>query len=306
MDSDEESTTSRDYDSPRYRSRSPFLDETNDFLERTRTYHRRRQLLEKLPSPREFQAPLPEDLPIAQHLQKKFISISELNPFFDELDTSSGPSSLADDADDAAADSVGLGGCNENFGDSSGGSRRDGSHEPVGRRFRRTSSFRRIWSSLGSSNLPGLPTAVQSKSQETNCSSSGLSDGRGEGDTRGKTSFKKRMVNMSHSVRRQLSATSDFIVDKLSKHSSAKSNSSAETIHGVLPRVSESDIVEYKKPQSANSESGDIFEVRDETDGSLRSTNTVELNLSEEGGEIKSLCVHDMEPAELIWSIPDW
>lgn len=187
---------------------------------RKRTLDRKRAHIGKLPSPRELQL-TPEEVPYED--KTTFLSISELNPFFEEFDHSSSAASNAEEVDNTS-DVVNKLNC-----DSS----------------ENNASFRRIWSSLEASNLPGLPS-IGTKSDESMSSASegrrsgatgksnwaappgyGL-DGTGKKDTK---SLKHKLKKVSHRVRKQFSATSGFLADKLAGHLT-RSRSSLDLVNG--------------------------------------------------------------------------
>lgn len=302
--SSDESFTSREYDTPdRSQHSSPLLDDCDDDeFENTPSKNRRRILLEKLPSPREFKSP-PEKIPSPP--PKKFVSISELNPFFDELDTTcSSTSSVADDGE-RAEDSHDLRAPFEE-------DRQDRVSSPESRKAdepplcRRTSSFRKIWSSLGSSNLPGLPSAVLTKSQESCYSSSGSIN---EGLDKSKKTIKNRLRHVSNKVRKQFSITSGFISEKLANKHSVKSDSSMEAFPGESREYHENQL------RTASPE----LSPPDQPTHTPVSHSKIEINdlqSLEECKERKSSALSDcsgynketvqIEPAKLIWSIPNW
>lgn len=300
--SSDESFTSREYDTPdRSQHSSPLFDDCDDDeFENTPAKNRRRILLEKLPSPREFKSP-PEKIPSPP--PKKFISISELNPFFDELDTTcSSTSSVADDGE-LAEDSHDLQVPLEDTAEciSSPESRKD-EETPL---CRRTSSFRKIWSSLGSSNLPGLPSAVLTKSQES-CYSSSTSIN--EGIDKSKRSIKNRLRHVSNRVRKQFSVTSGFIAEKLANKHVVKSDSSLEAFPGESREFHEHPL------RTASPELPPTQPVHTPVTHSKVEAN--DLQRLEEYKERKSSALSDgsgfneefmhIEPAKLIWSIPNW
>ncbi|CAL8089464.1 unnamed protein product [Orchesella dallaii] len=170
----------------------------NDVLEPKRKVSHRKAKLPLLPSPRQLRSP-----PQSKCKQKRLISIGELHPFFEEIDhTTSVSSSEGDDQASTINGTVLHTNDDKDTGD-----------------------FIK-WSAFGSSNLPGLPTV--SKSKQDSFSSSGTESEKSKSDesksatqsSSSGTGLNKgsRSRSFRSKLKKQLSATGDFLVQKLRKH----------------------------------------------------------------------------------------
>ncbi|ODM99145.1 WD repeat-containing protein 35 [Orchesella cincta] len=175
----------------------------NDMLEAKRKFaNLKGKHLPLLPSPRQLRSPPKEEVSTCK--QRRLISISQLHPFFEEIDHSSSVSSSGE-ADGPAGVTNGR------------VPRKTNADNDAGEGFIK-------WSALGSSSLPGLPTAVKSRDSLSSSGAESVktkSDGSksvtqssssGTGlNKESRSSLKSKLKKVPHNVKKQLSATGGFL-----------------------------------------------------------------------------------------------